>query len=251
MYYASGQPTHQGPPSLRTALTTIHRDPGWWHKMLVGGLVWMTGVGMIVAEGYQIESLDNTRSGYPTPLPLWRDWGTKAIQGLFALVIDFFFFLFPVLFGGLLWACSAIMVALIDASAALRPVGLIVMGAVVLWLVVMWLLGVSPIAKQFYVNDGLPKDALSSKVMRTALAAPGRGLYLRARLHSIPPYLLAVAVLFMAWYAQRWGSIPALVILWLGLAVLLYARLVAIQLYQSASQQVERRRWEARRAARA
>ncbi len=75
-------------------------------------------------------------------------------------------------------------------------------------------------------------------------------MYLRARLHSIPPYVLAVVMLAMAWYSQRWGAWAALLLLWLGLAALLYARLVTIQLYQAATKELERRRFQARRAAR-
>lgn len=250
MYYVPGQPVDQGPPSLRTAVTTIHRDPGWWHKLLVGGLVWLTGIGTFFVEGYQIESLDNTRNGFPVPLPPWRAWGVKAIQGMFSLVIDFFYFVFPLLVGMLLWGCGTILLVTFASGIALRPVAFGIAVIVVLWLAVAWFVGVSPVAKQFFVNEGLPNDALSSKVVRSALAASSRGLYFRARIHSIPPYLVAVGLFATAWYARAWGTLPALALLWLALAALLYARLITIQLFQAAAQQIERRRWEARRAAR-
>jgi hypothetical protein len=250
MYYLPGQPVDGGAPSLRTALATIHRDRGWWHKMLVGGLLWITVLGSIMVEGYSLESLDNTRNGFPTPLPRWHDWGTKAVQGIFGVVIDFFYFVFPLLAGGVLWGCTTIMLVTFGAEVALRYVGLSIGIVVVVWIAVMWLAGVSPVAKQMFVNEGLPRDALSSKVLRTVTAAPARGMYLRARLHSAPLYVLAVAILAMAWYSQRWGVWAALLLLWLGLAALLYARLVTIQLYQAATKELERRRFQARRAAR-
>ena len=249
--YFPGQSADQGPPSLRTALATIHRDREWWRKVLIGGLVALTGVGILFVEGYGIESTDNTRQGYPTPLPRWRDWSIKAIQGAFGLIIDFLYFVFPVLFGGLLWGCSAIAVTVFGGAGLLRFVAFGVLGIVLGWLVVMWLLGVSPVAKQFYVNEGIPQDALSRKVFRTVFAAPARGLYLRARLHSAPLYVVSLAILWGASYSQRWGTWLALLLLWLGLSALLYARLITIQLYQAATQQIERRRWEARRTARA
>lgn len=248
MYYA-GQSASQEPPSLRNALATIHRDRGWWHKMLVGGLLTLTGIGAIAVEGYQLESLDNTRNGFPTPLPLWRDWSLKFIQGIFGFVIDFFFFVFPVMLGGMLLGCSAIAQALLSSTALIQPLSLIVSSAVLLWLAAMWLLGVSPIAKQLYANEGLPREALSGKPIRMALTAPGRSVYFRARLQSVPVYLLTCAGLGLGWYALRWNTWLGLAGLWLGLALLCYTRLITIQLYQAATQQLEHDRFQQRRRA--
>jgi len=251
MYFVPGQPVDQGPPSLPTALATVRRDAGWWHKLLVGGLLGLSGIGVIMVEGYTVESLDNTRNGFPTPLPLWRDWSLKAIQGLFGLIIDFFYFMFPILLGGLLWGCGAIGLAVFGGAAALRIMGWVIAASVLVWLATMWLLGVSVVAKQFYVSEGVPRDALSTKPIHTVLARNARSLYFRARLHSIPPYFVALVLLFAAWYSQRWGTWPALFLLWLALAALLGARLVAIQLYAAATQQLDRQRLQQRRAARA
>lgn len=252
MYFVPGQPVDQGPPSLRTALATLRRDKDWWQKLLIGGLLSLSGFGVIMVEGYAVESLDNTRNGIPTPLPRWRDWSLKAIQGLFGLIIDFFFFVFPVLVGGLLWGCSVIGLGVFGGSAAaLQAASLVIVVVVLGWLAAMWLLGVSVVAKQFYVREGVPRDALSATPIRTVLASGARSLYFRARLHSVPPYLVAALVLFAAWYGQRWSGWLAVFVLWIGLAALLGARLVAIQLYGAATQQLDRRRLEQRRAARA
>ncbi len=44
--------------------------------MLIGGALLLTVIGYPWVAGLVIESLDNIRKGYPTPLPPWRDWGT-------------------------------------------------------------------------------------------------------------------------------------------------------------------------------
>lgn len=251
MYFVPGQPADHHPPSLRTALATVRRDAAWWHKLLVGGLLALSGIGMVMVEGYAIESLDNSRNGFATPLPLWRDWSSKAIQGLFGLIIDFFYFVFPLLVGGLLWGCGAIGLAVFGGAAALRIMSWGVGAGVLVWLAAMWLLGVSVIAKQFYVNEGVPRDALSDKPLRTVLAPNARSLYFRARLHSIPPYAVVLILLFAAWHSQRWSGWLALFLLGISLAALLGARLVAIQLYGAATQQLDRQRLQQRRAARA
>jgi len=250
MYFVPGQAADQGPPSLRTALATVRRDAGWWHKLLIGGLLVSTGVGLVMVEGYAIESLDNTRNGFATPLPRWRDWSLKAIQGMFGLIIDFFYFVFPVLLGGLVWGCGAVALAVLGGASALRIVGWVIVVGVVVWLVAMWLLGVSPVAKQVYVAEGVPRESLGGKPIRTVLEANARGLYARARLHSVPPYLVACALLAAAWYAQRWSGWLALVFVWIGLAALLGARLITIQLYGAATQQLDQQRLQQRRAAR-
>ena len=71
--------------NLRTALQTIHRDPEWWRKILIGGALMLTLVGYPWGAGLVVESLDFTRKGFPTPLPPWRAWGDRYVIGLFAL----------------------------------------------------------------------------------------------------------------------------------------------------------------------
>ena len=234
-------------PALRTAIATIHRDRAWWRKMLVGGALWMTLVGYPIVEGYQIESIDNTKSGYPTPLPRWDDLGSKAVQGIFGLLIDFFYFVFPLLIGLLLLLCGAIGLTLTDTTGLLQAVGATIGGLALLWLLLVWLLGVSMIGKRLFISEGQPNQALSSKAARMALSAEARDVYLRARLQSAPVYLAPLALLVAPWL-RNWPWWLTLVLLWLGLSALLYARLVTVQLYDAAAREIERRRFEAFRA---
>lgn len=236
-------------PSLKKAIATIHRDREWWRKILIGGALWLTVVGYPIVEGYQIESIDNTKNGYPTPLPRWSDLGTKMVQGIFSLLIDFFYFIFPLLASAMLLLCSALALSLTGATSdVLQLVGQTIGLIGLLWLVLAWMLGVSPIGKRIFVGEGQPNQSLSSKVVRSALSQEARAIYLRARLQSLPVYLVPLALLTTAWLsADRigWG---ALLLLWLGLSALLYARLATVQLYDLAAREIERRRFEAFRA---
>lgn len=235
--------------SLKKAVATIHQDREWWRKILLGGALWLTVVGYPVVEGYQIESIDNTKNGYPTPLPRWSDLGTKMVQGIFGLLIDFFYFIFPLLASGMVLLCSALALSLTgETGDLLRLVGQAIGLIVLLWLLLVWMLGVSPIGKRLFVGEGQPNQALSSKVIRGALSQEARGVYLRARLQSLPLYLMPLTLLTAAWLSADRGWWLALLLLWLGLSALLYARLATVQLYDLAAREIERRRFEAFRA---
>ncbi|HEX6291993.1 MAG TPA: DUF4013 domain-containing protein [Herpetosiphonaceae bacterium] len=233
-------------PSLKTALSTIHRDRQWWRKVLLGGALSLTVVGYPLVEGYQLESIENTQNGYPTPLPRWNELGTKAVQGIFAFVIDFFFFVFPVLFGGMLLLCSTLALSL----AGLGGAGLQIFGTfggvlLIGWFGFAWLSSVSPIGKRLYVSDGQPTQALSTKPLRLALDPEARAVYLQARLQSLPVYLVPLALLLVTIQSTGWSGWLTLLLLWLCLSALLYARLVTVQLYDAAARDIQRRRFEA------
>src|SRR5215208_5925113 len=91
--------------NLRNALANIHRDPLWWRKILIGGALMLTVFGYPLAAGLVAESLDNTRKGFPTPLPPWREWFSRYLIGLFAVLIDILFFGMPIFGAGLLFLC--------------------------------------------------------------------------------------------------------------------------------------------------
>lgn len=236
-------------PALRTALATVHRDREWWWKMLIGGALWLTVIGYPIVEGYQIESIENTKNGFPTPLPRWNDPGTKAVQGIFALVIDFFYFAFPLLIGGGVLLCGALGLSMTSSGpAALRVIVGATSVGVAGWWVAAWALSVSPIGKRLLVDEGQPNQALSSKVVRLALAPEGRASYFTARALSLPLYLVPLGALAAAWQVINWSGWLALLLVWVGLAALLDVRLVVVQLYAAAAREEQQRRFEALRA---
>jgi hypothetical protein len=234
--------------ALRTAAGTVLRDRAWWLKSLVGGLLWSTLVGYPLAEGFQVEYIDNTRNGYAFPLPRWSDWSTKALYGFLAAVIDFGYFVLPILAAGAVMVCSALALPVLGGVGGLEALYTVLAVAVGAWMCLVWLLSLSPIAKRRFVADGNFGSTLSQAIWREALAPDARGVYLRARLLSAVTYLPAAALLAATWMAARVSFWPALVLLVLGLSALQAGRLVAIQLYDAAGREIERRRWEALRA---
>jgi hypothetical protein len=235
--------------SLKTALSIVHRDRQWWQKSLIGGALWLTVVGYPFAEGFQIESIENTNNGYPSPLPRWNDLGTKAVQGLFAFVIDFFFFVFPMLIGGMFLLCSGLALSLTGVEGpGIQIFGTAAAVAIGLWICVAWLSSISPVAKRLYVTDGQPGVALSTKPLRQALERESRAVYFQTRLQSLPLYLVPLALLILTLQTIDWSGWLTLLLLWLTLATLFYVRLVVVQLYDAAAREIQRRKFEAFRA---
>jgi hypothetical protein len=185
-----------------------------------------------------IESLDYTRRGFPTPLPPWREWSIRYISGLFAALIDFVFFLLPILVAGLFGFCAAVIFL-----AAGEPAGWLAAIAIVvaLYELAMFALGVAPVSRLIYVESGHAEDALSGRPLREALRPGARAIYARARLSSLPAYLPALVLLLAAWAVAR-SAFPgvwvvALLLIWLASSALLYAHLVVVQLYAAAEQE--------------
>jgi TM2 domain-containing membrane protein YozV len=235
--------------SLKTAISTIHRDRAWWRKILVGGALSLTVVGYPIVEGYQIESMENTQNGFSTPLPRWNDRGTKAVQGLFALVIDFFYFIFPMLSGGLVFVCSLLALGLTGVEQGVIRLVAVIIGALILtWIGLVWISSVSPVAKRLYVGEGQINQAISGKVFRSVLDSEARTIYLKARLQSVSVYVVPLGLVLLALRGLDWSGWLGLLLLWLALSSLLYARLVVVQLYDAAAREVQQRKFEAMRA---
>src|SRR5215213_9037866 len=127
---------------LRRALASIHRDPDWWRTVLIGGALMATVVGYPWAAGFEIESLENTRKGFPTPLPHWSDWANRYVIGLLAVLIDIMFFVLPVFGFGLLFLCIGGILAITRVGWAswLAPAG---MAALLLYQLAMFAIGVA------------------------------------------------------------------------------------------------------------
>lgn len=247
MSYYGGAGPGSGPPTLRAALAAVHRDGLWWAKCLGYGAAALSGVGLPLAAGFVMESLDNTRRGYPTPLPPWSDPTLRWLTGLFCLLIDFAFFVLPVLVGGLLMICASVGLILSSSSGA-APAGTALAAIFAcggLAAAGMFAAGASPAGRLIFAREGRVEDAISSDTLRWTLGAPRRGPFLRARLASLPAYLPALALAAATAVAlpvrfPGQGLVVALG-LWLTLAALVYAHLVVVQLYVAAEQETQRR----------
>jgi len=213
--------------TLRSALSTIHRDPHWWRTVLIGGALMATVVGYPWVAGLEIESLENTRKGFATPLPRWSDWANRYVIGLLATLIDIMFFVLPVFGFGLLFLCGGGILAIsgIQWTIWLVPAGL---AALILYQLAMFAIGVAPVGRLIYAEAGNIEDALSARPLREARRPAARAIYRHARLQSLPAYLPALLLFAASWLV----TLPlALLPLWLGLSALCYAHLVVVQLY--------------------
>lgn len=226
--------TRSNQVDLRTALHNIHADPFWWRKVLIGGALMLTGVGATWPAGLVVESMENVGKGYPTPLPPSADVWTRCIIGLFALVIDFFFFVLPVLFGGLLLFCGLAGLALTQTGAVTLLVGQAVGALLGLLLLFLFAVGIAPVARLAYIADGRAEAALTPGLVRNALGASRRA-YGRARLHSLPGYAPMLLLAAITWLVARstlpGGWLLTALLIWLTLSALIYAHLVVAQLY--------------------
>lgn len=230
---------------LGSALRIVHRDPHWWLKCLMYGAIAATGVGLPLAAGFVMESLDNSRRGYPTPLPPWGDPSLRSLVGFFALLIDFAFFGLPLLIGGVMLFCVALAFALAwpAGRTGLRlalPLIMVLIGCVVL---LMFVAGVAPLGRLRFSQTGRIEEALDLAMIRWALAAPQRGIFLRARLMSLPAYLPALLLAGGLWrlLSQPFPGqiLVAILGLWLTLAALIYAHLIVVQLYVAAERELQ------------
>lgn len=234
------------PAGLRGALATVHRDPQWWLLCLGYGLAACTGLGLPLAAGFVLESLDNSRRGYPTPLPPWSDPVTRYLSGVFALLIDFAFFILPLLGAGMLTICASLGLIITAFSTPLVGTALVGIGVVALAIVAaMFMAGVAPAGRLRFAREGRIEDAISGATWRWAIGRHARGPFLRARMASLPAYLPALALAAATFGLARLsfaGQAAAIAAgLWLTMAALVYAHLVVVQLYVAAEKEVQRR----------
>jgi hypothetical protein len=221
--------------TLRAAIANIHRDPLWWQKVLIAGALVLTIAGAPWPAGLVIESMDNARKGFPFPLPPWIDWSGRYVIGLLALLIDFVFFVFPVLIGGLLMLCGGLALAIGSESPAATTFILVAAAAIGAVLAVMFALSVAPVGRLLYIKEGNIEDAIGWRTIRQAVRPGVRKEYLRTRLHSLPAYLPALALGLASWLVWQ-STFPGALLLggvltWLTLSALIYAHLVVAQLY--------------------
>jgi hypothetical protein len=228
---------------LHNALRNIHADPFWWRKVLICGAYMLTVLGAPWAAGLVVESMDNVRRGYPTPLPPRNDWWTRFIIGFFAIILDFFYFVFPILLIGLVTVCVLLAFLLVQFDpiqyATLIQLGIVIL--VVAYLVFAFAIGIAPISRLLYIKEGSIENVLGTRLFGVALHS--RKAYVRARLLSLPAYVPALLLAAITWLSigntLPGGIIVTIGLLWLTLSALTYAHLVVVQLYGTATRSTQ------------
>jgi hypothetical protein len=227
---------------LRTAAGYLHADPHWWRKILIGGALSLTLVGGVFGAGLVVEQMDNARRGFPTPMPPWVAWSSRALIGLFALMVDILYLLMPWLVALILFFCGAFALVLAGDGAQANTIAYVFGAILMAWMLVVFLLGVAPLGRLIFIDDSGPERALSSAPLREALRRDAWRLYLRARIVSLPAYGPFVALACLSgWIATLDGpgiALGLLVALWLTSSALLYAHLIVAHVYVIAEQRV-------------
>ncbi|MBA3468043.1 MAG: DUF4013 domain-containing protein [Herpetosiphonaceae bacterium] len=238
--------------SLRQALATVFSDRRWPIKIAIGGAFMLTIIGVVFPQGFLIEHLDNSRRGFRTPLPGWRQWSDKAVMGMLAAMFDFVYFLLPIIAAALGLFCAIIPLLFSDSAAAEWSTRLIVavLGSIIL---LSFGLSFSPIAKIYFAKDGDIEHNVGPRMLSRIRNPLTRHLYYKARLASLPVYgpaLLAGAGLFML--IQRSGSSVWLTlgVAWLTASLFFGAWLITGQIYLAAVEIAEDMELDARLAER-
>lgn len=236
--------------SLKLALRAVFADRLWWLKIAIGGGWMVTLLGIIMPQGFLIEYLDNIKRGYRTPLPMWRQWSDKAVMGLLATVIDFVYFLFPVLGLGVLLFCVVVPLLL---QASTTATSVIVITVLMIAFLISFLSSVSPISKIRFSSEGDIEGSLGMVMMRRALNPLYRGIYRQARIATIPLYIPALIAGSGLWWVITHSNASMLLLLltgWLTGCCLFWAWLVVGQVYHDAAAIVQDREIDARLAER-
>jgi hypothetical protein len=231
--------------SLREAVRVIHADRDWWRKVLIGGALMASLFGYPLAAGLVVESLDNTRKGFPTPLPPWVDLSTRYIIGLFAFLIDFFYFILPLFVAGVLFFCVGFGVVLTRTEPMFTAVTGFGGSFLIALLLAVFFAGASPVGRLVFIQDSSPENAMSIKSLQEALRPKAWTTYLRARLISLAayiPFILCITLLVLvipSGLPLTW--LIGLLLYWLTMSSLLYAHLIVMQIYAGAEQELQQR----------
>jgi hypothetical protein len=166
-------------------------------------------------------------------------------MGMFAWIIDFLFYVMPLMIAGVLFFCVAFS-AVLSNSPGLAGQLFAVLGAILaLYLAFVFLSSVSMVGRLIYVQDASPEHAMSMRSLREALRPGARAVYFKARLTSLPAYLPAVALGGLTFLVANL-TIPGILaivplLIWLTLSALIYAHLIVVQIYVAAERELERR----------
>ncbi len=225
---------------LRNALKTIHSDKNWWHAISIGGLCSLTVFGYPIAAGLIPEHMENTRKGFASPLPPFIDWTTRWLLGLFAALIDFLYYLMPLMVAVLVFFCASLLM-LSQGSTEVQTILVIVfLGGMGSWWLLMFLSGVSAVGRLIYVDDSGFERSLTGFPLREALRKGARGYYFKARIASLPLYIAPIICALLlppALDLGGWiGWIGGIVVTWLFFSSLLYAHVATMLIYHAVDQ---------------
>jgi hypothetical protein len=227
---------------LRKALSIVHSDKEWWKAIGISGLCGITIVGYPIAAGLVVEHMENTRKGFASPLPPFIDWTTRWLMGLFALLIDFLFYMMPLMIAVVIFFCGGLTLVMRSSEAGQGVLVWSFVAGLGGWWLLMFLTGVSAVGRLVYLDDSGPERALTGFSLREALRKGARGRYLRARLASLPLYILPVALFAfipMALDLGGWGGrIAALALFWLFMSSLTYVHVVTMLVYYQVDQEL-------------
>lgn len=236
--------------SLGAALRGVFADRWWWLKIAVGGGLMLTLVGIIFPQGLLIEHIDNTKRGFRTPLPSWRQWTDKAVMGLLATVLDFVYFLFPAMGISVILFCGVVPLLLKSAPTA---TSVIVVGTLLALFLFSFLSSVSPISKIRFAQEGDIEGSLGMVMVRRALNRQYRDLYVQARLVTLPVYIPALISSVGLWSVFN-SSTPSLLLFtamgWITACCLFWAWIIVEQVYSDAASIAADREIDARLAER-
>jgi len=227
---------------LRESLGVIHADKRWWRAVAVAGLYGMTLFGYPIGAGFIISHLENTRKGYATPLPPLVDWTTRWLIGLFAVLIDFVFYVLPTMVTMLLFFCGGLTLVMQRADESQSSVLWLFGIGLGLWWLVMFLSGVSAIGRLVYVDDSGAERCLSGYPLREAFRSNAWKYYATARLWSLPLYIIPITIAAaIPWVLDIGGSnawVGGVIFTWLFFCGLFYVHLVTMQIYHRIDQQL-------------
>jgi hypothetical protein len=238
--------------TLRQAITTIFSDRRWPIKIAVGGAFMLTIIGMVLPQGFLIEHLDNSRRGFRTPMPAWRQWSDKAVMGMLAVMFDFVYFLLPIIAAMMALFCAIIPLLFRESASSVWTTRLIV--AVLITIIMLsFSFSFSPVAKIYFAKDGDVEQNVGPKMLSRVRNPLTRGLYRRARLASLPVYLPAqirAAGLFLLFQQSASNVWLTLGVAWLTASLFFLAWLITGQIYLAAVEIAEDIEIDARLAAR-
>lgn len=212
---------------------------------MFGGALMSTLLGYPFVTGFEVETLDNTRKGFPTPLPPWADIWTRYIIGLFAALIDFLYYFVPLFVAGFLLICVGIASVIGSNPNMVAMYSTVSQIVLVVIIVGSFVFSVSPIGRLIYVDEGAPERALSFETLREGLRLAALPTYLKARLISLPAYIPALLLGgLLVWVVPQdlpLALVWILLLFWLTCCALVYAHLIVLQIYAGAEQVLRER----------